>query len=194
MADVDINPFGEHKSRPEEPTGENIPLNPLGGSSWEPSREREMPSTVRGQRVELLKYYISDSYKMLSERLDKTLEAFHYDYFNLKDGELYYTGPPLTSEGKLKTPLTSEGKLKTTESIVDILGKKRFHALGFDIPRDSKITARQAVALNKIKEKLPSVDDIAKADAIEMEELGKNMEDVISQMTQTDDLFEHPLH
>ena len=26
MADVDIDPFGEHESRTEEPTDENIPL------------------------------------------------------------------------------------------------------------------------------------------------------------------------
>ena len=26
MADVDIDPFGEHESRPEEPTNEHIPL------------------------------------------------------------------------------------------------------------------------------------------------------------------------
>ena len=26
MADVDINPFGEHESRTEEPTDEHIPL------------------------------------------------------------------------------------------------------------------------------------------------------------------------
>ena len=38
MADVDIDPFGgvecpasgEHESRPEEPTDENIPLTPVG--------------------------------------------------------------------------------------------------------------------------------------------------------------------
>ena len=31
MADVDIDPFGEHESRPEEPTDENIPFTPVGG-------------------------------------------------------------------------------------------------------------------------------------------------------------------
>ena len=36
MADVDIDRFGEHESRPEEPTEENIPLDPVtpGGSTW----------------------------------------------------------------------------------------------------------------------------------------------------------------
>ena len=27
MADIDIGPFGEHESRPEEPTDEHIPLD-----------------------------------------------------------------------------------------------------------------------------------------------------------------------
>ena len=42
MADLDIDPFGEQESRPDEPTGENIPLplvTPVGGSTWEPERE-----------------------------------------------------------------------------------------------------------------------------------------------------------
>ena len=40
MADIDIDPFGEHESRPEEPTDENIPPTPVGGgrSTWEPAR------------------------------------------------------------------------------------------------------------------------------------------------------------
>ena len=44
MADVDIYPFGEHESRPEEPTDENIPLDPVTPgkrSTWEPEREQE---------------------------------------------------------------------------------------------------------------------------------------------------------
>ena len=34
MADVDIDPFGEHESRTDE-TGENIPFTQVGGSTWE---------------------------------------------------------------------------------------------------------------------------------------------------------------
>ena len=42
MADIDTDPFGEHESRPEEPTDENIPLTPVGGgSTWEPTCEQE---------------------------------------------------------------------------------------------------------------------------------------------------------
>ena len=40
MADVDIDSFGEHESRPEESTDERIPLTPVGGGSiWEPTHE-----------------------------------------------------------------------------------------------------------------------------------------------------------
>ena len=49
MADIDIDPFGEHELRPEEPTDENIPFTPVGGrwargraatpSTWEPTHE-----------------------------------------------------------------------------------------------------------------------------------------------------------
>ena len=41
MADVDINPFGEHESRPDETEGESIALTPVGRSTWEPEHEQE---------------------------------------------------------------------------------------------------------------------------------------------------------
>ena len=44
MADVDIDRFGEHESRPEEPTDEHIPLDPVTpgrSSTWEPELEWE---------------------------------------------------------------------------------------------------------------------------------------------------------
>ena len=34
MADVDIDPSGEHESRPEEPTDEHIPLDPAIRKHW----------------------------------------------------------------------------------------------------------------------------------------------------------------
>ena len=33
MVDIDIDLFGEHESRPDEQTGENIPRTPEGGST-----------------------------------------------------------------------------------------------------------------------------------------------------------------
>ena len=49
MADIDIDPFGEHESRPEEPTDEHIPSDPVtpGGSTWEPTHEQETSSGGR---------------------------------------------------------------------------------------------------------------------------------------------------
>ena len=65
MADVDIDPFGEHKSRPEEPTDENITLDPVApgrSSTWEPERG-EQKTSFRGresQRTKLMKDYVRD--------------------------------------------------------------------------------------------------------------------------------------
>ena len=39
MADIDIDPFGKHESRLEEPTDEHVPLDPVTpgrSSTWEP--------------------------------------------------------------------------------------------------------------------------------------------------------------
>ena len=49
MADVDIDPFGEHESRPEEPTDEHIPLDrvtPGRSISWE-TRPRRARNFIR---------------------------------------------------------------------------------------------------------------------------------------------------
>ena len=80
--------------------------------------------------------------------------------------------------------------------LADILGKGGLRSLGFDIPRD-KLTARQAVMLNKTQEELPSESDITGADDIELQEIAEKASGIISQIkdvqTNTDDLFEHPL-
>ena len=47
MADIDIDPFGEHELKTEEPTDENIPLDlvtPGRSSTWEPEHEQELHS------------------------------------------------------------------------------------------------------------------------------------------------------
>ena len=36
--------------------------------------------------------YVRDLYKKLSENIGETPEEFHYDYFKLENGELYYRG------------------------------------------------------------------------------------------------------
>ena len=60
-----------------------------------------------------------------------------------------------------------------------------------------RITARQAVMLNKAAEELPSESDITKTDDIELQEIVEKASGIISQIkdvqTNTEDLFEHPL-
>ena len=135
-----------------------------------------------------MKDYVKDLYKKLSESIGETPEPFLYDYSKLEGGELYYIGN--------KKPLTTEGKLRPVGMLVDILGKNRLHRLGFNIPV-GKVTARQAVMLNKAAEELPSASDRTKADDIELKEIAEKASDLISQIkdiqTDTDDLFEHPL-
>ena len=111
-----------------------------------------------------MKDYVRDLYKRLSENVDETPELFHYDYFKLEGGKLYYIGS--------RKPLTTEGKLKSVGMLADILGKNRLRRLGFNIPV-GKLTARQAVMLNKAGEELPSESDITKADDIELQEIAK---------------------
>ena len=62
MADIDINPFGEHESRPEEPMGEHIPLTPVGeGSTWEPECEQETSfGGKESQRNRVLRVVLKD--------------------------------------------------------------------------------------------------------------------------------------
>ena len=111
-----------------------------------------------------MKDYVKNLYKMLSENIGETPEPSHYDYFKLEGGELYYIGN--------RKPLTTERKLKSVGMIADILGKNRLCTLVFNIPV-SKITARQAVMLNKAAEKLPPESNITKADDIELQEIAE---------------------
>ena len=193
MADIDIEPFGEHELRPEEPTDENIPLDPVtpvgGVQTWEPERQKETSFEGReSQRTKLMKDYIKDLYKKLSENIGETPELFHYDYFKLEDGELYYRGK--------RKPLTTKGVLKLVGMLADILGKSGLRNLGFNIPT-GKVTARQAVMLNKAAEELPSESNITGVDDIELQEIAEKASDIISQIkdvqTDTEDLFKHPL-
>ena len=131
-----------------------------------------------------MKDYVKDLYKKLSEKIGEIPEPLHYNYFKLEGGELYYIGN--------RKPLTTEGKLKLVGMLADILGKNRLRRLGFNIPV-GKVTAQQAVMLNKAAEELPSTSGIDKVDDIELQEIVKSTEDLISQLTQTDDLFKYPL-
>ena len=132
----------------------------------------------------MLKIYI----RSYQKTFDETPQLFHCDYFKFECGELYYIGN--------RKPLTTEGKLKSVGMLADILGKNRLRRLGFNIPV-GKVTARQAVMLNRATEELPSESDITGMDDIELQETAEKASGIISQIkdvqTDTEDLFEHPL-
>ena len=166
MADIDIDPFGEHESRPGEPTDEHIPLDlvtPGRSSTWEPDRgEQETSLGGESQRTKHMKDYVKDLYKKISENISETPEEFHYDYFKLENGKLYYRGK--------RKHLTSKSVLKSVGILADILGNGGLHSLGSDIPR-GKVTAWQAVMLHKAAEELPSESDITRTDDIDSKKL-----------------------
>ena len=200
MADIDIDPSGEHKSRPEEPTDEHIPLDPItpGRSTWEPTREQETSfggrSTLlhggqESQRNRLLINRVEGLYERLSQKWARTSEVLHYDLFELRAGKLYF-------RNNSKPLMTNKGGLKSAKEIMNILGKEGLHDLDFNISK-GKVTSRQAAMLNKVEEEIPSVSDVDKVSNIELQEITKSMEDLISQIkdvqTDTDELFKHPL-
>ena len=80
MADIDIDPFGEYKSRTDEPTDENIPLDPVTpgrSSTWEPDQgEQETSFGGESQRTKLMKDYVRDLYKGYQKTLVKPQNYF----------------------------------------------------------------------------------------------------------------------
>ena len=194
MADIDIDLFGEHESRTEEPTDENIPLTPVtpGRSTWEPEREHETSfgsPEVPLSRGEILhkEYLVGEIYELIGnkthQRLEPNLRLFEID----KDGRLYYKGKPL---------MKRNGELKTIGVIADTLGIRGLREMVYNIAK-TNLKPRFVLDLLEKQAELPSSSEIAKADDIELEEIAEKASDIISQIkdvqTNTDDLFEHPL-
>ena len=194
MADIDIDPFGEHESRTEEPTDENIPLTPVtpGRSTWEPEREQETSFgslEVSLSRGEILhkEYLVGEIYELIGNKMHQGLEPnlrlFEVD----KDGRLYYKGKPL---------MNRNGELKTIGVIADTLGIRGLREMGYNITK-TNLKPRFVLDLLEKQAELPSSSEIAKVNEIELEEIVKSTEDLIYQInkqTQTDDLLENPLH
>ena len=68
MADVDVDPFGDHDKTEPEPMGENIPFTPVGGSTWELEREQETSfGGGRTQEGRLTDSYVDNLCKELSK-------------------------------------------------------------------------------------------------------------------------------
>ena len=129
--------------------------------------------------------YIKDLLKKLSGRIVVTPEAFHFLKFIIEDGELHYIGAP--------KPLMKKGVLLPAGDIAKILGKNRLRELGFNVPRDSKITAKEFILMN-ISEKIPSVSAIARADDIELKELTENASRSIENLSQRLEGEDLPMH
>ena len=193
MADIDIDPFGEHESRTDETTDEHISLTPVGGgrSTWEPEHEQQTSfgsPEVLLSRGEILhkEYLVGEIYELIGnkthQRPEPNLRLFELD----KDGRLYYKGKPL---------MNRNGELKTIDIIEDTLGIRGLREMGYNITK-TNLKPRFVLDLLEKQAELPSLSEIAKADEIELEEIAKSTEDLIYQInnqTQTDDLFEHPL-
>ena len=118
MEDIDIDQFGEHESRPEEPTDENIPLDPVTlvgrGSTWEPEHEQETSLGGRSHTSILHKeYLVGKTYELIGNKMHQRLEPNLSLFILGEDGRLYYKGKPL---------MNRNGELKTIGVIVDTLG------------------------------------------------------------------------
>ena len=113
MADVDIDPFGEHKSRPEERTDENIPSDLAtswreGVQTWEPEREQETSFGGRSHTNILHKeYLVGKIYELIGNKMNQRLEPNLSLFVLGEDGRLYYKGKPLM-EKQAELPSSSE--------------------------------------------------------------------------------------
>ena len=101
MADVDIDPFGEHELRPDETggggEGESIPLTPVERSILELESEQETSfGGLLGARARLNAGFVEDKvnglYEILSEHFPKNQNVIDYDNFESIRGELYFKG------------------------------------------------------------------------------------------------------
>ena len=192
MADIDIDPFGEHESRPEKLTNENIPLDPVtpgreGVQTWEPTREQETSFEGRSHTSILHKeYLVGKIYELIGNKMHQRLEPNLSLFIQNKDGRLYYKRKPL---------MNRNGELKTIGVIADTLGIGTLREMGYNISK-TNLKPRFVLDLMEKQAELPSSSEIAGEDEIELEEIAKSTEDLIFQInsqSQTDELFKHPL-
>ena len=180
MADVDIDQFGEHESRPEEPIDEHIPLTPVrGGSTWEPTHEQE--TSFGGISLETLKYealesFVKSLYRKISGSNDEPQGTINFHNFDLRNGQLYFKDNvnPLTTKKQM---------LRVVGVLVDRLGREGLRDLGFDVPV-GRITALQFMTSYRAGSQLPSTSDITRADDIKLQEIAKKASRSIENLNQ----------
>ena len=116
-----------------------------------------------GLRGEVLKERVKGLYQKLSKSISQNPEVFHYNYFEIREGGLYY-------ENMNRSLTTKDGILRSAGEIAVILGKNRLR----NIPK-GKVTDRQAVLLNRVEKELPSMSDVANVDDIKLQEVTENI-------------------
>ena len=202
MADIDIDPFGEHESRPDKTTNKAFPLTPRGpegallcrGGSFvtqvqvhatSGEQETSFGGEIHGSVLHK-EYLVGEIYELIGNKTHQRLEP-NLSLFELgEDGRLYYKGKPL---------MNRNGELKTVGVIADTLGIRGRREMGYNIIK-TNLKPQFVLDVMEKQAELPSMSEIAKADTIELEEIAKSTDDLISQInnqSQTDKLFEHPL-
>ena len=191
MADIDIDQFGEHESRPEEPTNKYIPLDPVTpgrSSTWELECEQETSfGGISHMSILRKEYLVGKIYEIIGNKTHQRLEPNLSLFILGKDRRLYYKGKPL---------MNRNGELKMIGVIVDTLGIGGLREMGYNISK-SNLKPQFVLDLMEKQAQLPSIHEIAGMNEIELEEIVKSTEDLIFQInsqSQTDELFEHPLH
>ena len=132
MADVDINPFGDHNKTDAQPdeSGETIPLIPggvRGGATWESECKRE---TLFGGKLKEL-----DSRK---HRFKGCIESYLKAYAKSQKHSISAISNSemgnCTRKAKSMSLTIRGGELRLVGAIIDILGKVRLRELGFGVP------------------------------------------------------------
>ena len=162
MADIDIDPFGEHKSRTEEPMDEHIPLTSVGGGSVVTRAQVHVASgeqltsfggEIHGSVLHR-EYLVGEIYELIGNKTHQRLEP-NLSLFELgENGRLYYKEKPL---------INRNGELKMIGVIADTLGIRGLREMGYNITK-TNLKPRFVLDLLEKQAKLPSSSEIAKED------------------------------
>ena len=167
MADIDIDPFEEHESKPDKTEDEHVLLTPRGGSfvtrAQVHSASGEQETSFGGTSVFYKEYLVGEMYELIGNKTHRRLEP-NLRLFKLgEDGRLYYKG---------KCLMNRNGELKTTGVIADTLGIRGLREMGYNITK-TNLKPRFVLDLMEKQAEMPSSSEIAKGDVIELKETGR---------------------
>ena len=169
MAGVDIDPFGKHESRPQEPTDEIFLLPQLEEDqfgNWNVNRKYHSEGNLwKLLNMKPWKVLLKVCIKGYLEATIEPSGRINFHNFDLRNGQLYY-------KDNVNPLMTKKRVLRGVGVLADRLGKEGLRDLGFDV-LVGKITARQFMASYRVGSQLPSTFDITGADDIELQEIAK---------------------